>query len=506
MAEPKLPVILIVDDEPKSCKYFAKLFQKQYEVIAATTANEASEIVAERQDVSIVLADQRMPDRTGIDLFKELKVRNPRIIRILTTAFEDYSVLVDAINEASVYAYLDKPWNMDQVSNVLTHAVLQSAQPSIAPQLTIPLSTNFHPTSRLRIDFGDIDDVATLLKLCGIHLRENHPSAQAFATLQRDGDKYFACVHYGEERLNKAILTLADLKAKLSSSAPVDRKGEKQELPVELPKLESLKDQPTETTSTSLSRIQIAQRYDPIINLTMHLQQIQIYLSGLRNKFQFPQAPLLNPYKDVIILSRFHVEDLLRDIRSIITSDALIHEKKIQSVRRVSEDVFSFLDSLNQVSSRERKAYEAVQKDPRIVNGLFVHYNQLAGILNLPIISPEPDLNSTDTASPRTALRTFQFGAVFLIFTILFLSIMIVLSFYGPPDAGFSVSTKYLIVSLLALTAGGSTGFLGGWASIEGKLPAPLTQSPIRIGATSGIAVFFVTFLFGLLFFKWLSE
>jgi response regulator RpfG family c-di-GMP phosphodiesterase len=65
----------------------------------------------------------RMPGRNGVDLLAEVAERWPNTQRILLTAFADLDDAVDAINRASIFQYLNKPWQEDSLRLTINRAM-----------------------------------------------------------------------------------------------------------------------------------------------------------------------------------------------------------------------------------------------------------------------------------------------------------------------------------------------------------------------------------------------
>jgi len=115
----KKPVILTVDDEPPVAAAIARDLRKQYGerfwVIGAGSGGEALEVVKElvdkREVLALVVADQRMPGLTGIDLLREVGKLAPQARTVLLTAYADTQVAIDAINQVGLDHYLQKPWD-----------------------------------------------------------------------------------------------------------------------------------------------------------------------------------------------------------------------------------------------------------------------------------------------------------------------------------------------------------------------------------------------------------
>lgn len=82
--------ILLVDDEVKALKYFAKALGGRFSVLSASSAREALEIM-EQREIGVIVTDQRMPESSGVELLGVVRDRFPHTARILTTAYSDRS-------------------------------------------------------------------------------------------------------------------------------------------------------------------------------------------------------------------------------------------------------------------------------------------------------------------------------------------------------------------------------------------------------------------------------
>ena len=76
----------------------------------------------EGTSVDVVISDQHMPGMSGVDFFKLLRVRHPRVVRIMLTADRDTDVPVRCINESEVYRFLRKPWDNADLRTVVSLA------------------------------------------------------------------------------------------------------------------------------------------------------------------------------------------------------------------------------------------------------------------------------------------------------------------------------------------------------------------------------------------------
>lgn len=114
--------VLYVDDEPNNLISFKASFRFDYKVIVANSADEAMEKLDENPDVSIILSDQKMPGKTGVEFFEEVRPKHPNPVRILITGFADIDAVIAAINRGNVFRYIKKPWTEEDVKSAIDEA------------------------------------------------------------------------------------------------------------------------------------------------------------------------------------------------------------------------------------------------------------------------------------------------------------------------------------------------------------------------------------------------
>jgi two-component system, probable response regulator PhcQ len=112
--------VLYVDDEEKSLKYFTRAFQDQFRILTATNAQDGLKLLEEhKDDIGLLMTDQRMPGEKGVWLLEKARQLRPRIIRILATAYSDMDAAIAAVNTGAIYKYVTKPWDPPQLENTL---------------------------------------------------------------------------------------------------------------------------------------------------------------------------------------------------------------------------------------------------------------------------------------------------------------------------------------------------------------------------------------------------
>lgn len=113
--------LLIVDDERYILNILATLLQQDYDVVTTDTAEAARDIMS-RQNIDLVLCDQRMPRMTGVELLEWVRATHPHTIRMLMSGYADLKDAVEAINRGQIFRYLVKPWQQEELLQTLRDA------------------------------------------------------------------------------------------------------------------------------------------------------------------------------------------------------------------------------------------------------------------------------------------------------------------------------------------------------------------------------------------------
>ncbi|GAA6177752.1 sigma-54-dependent transcriptional regulator [Sulfitobacter pacificus] len=116
------PTILIVDDEVRSLEALERNLTDEFDVQIAETTKEAEQILADHW-VQIILCDQRMPDKSGVEFLTEVREKWPDVIRIIISGYTDAGDIISGLNEAGIYYYVTKPWHPEKLILTLRNAV-----------------------------------------------------------------------------------------------------------------------------------------------------------------------------------------------------------------------------------------------------------------------------------------------------------------------------------------------------------------------------------------------
>ena len=114
--------VIVVDDEPDNLDAFRFAFRKSFKLHFAPGGREALALLSE-VDPAVIVADQRMPGMSGVELLQEAKQRRPEVHGILLTAFADLDVLIAAVNGGAVNRYVQKPWDSKEFAVFLRQGI-----------------------------------------------------------------------------------------------------------------------------------------------------------------------------------------------------------------------------------------------------------------------------------------------------------------------------------------------------------------------------------------------
>lgn len=167
--------VLYVDDEQQNLNSFMAAFRRKCKVFLASSVPAAFEIL-DKEDIHVLISDQRMPEITGVEFLKQAKEKYPAIPRILLTGYTDIEVLADAVNQGDIYRYITKPWNELELLNGILNAYDQYKAGKVLKEKVIELQkTNdglnrfvYSISHELRAPIASAKGVLDLVKMEGL--------------------------------------------------------------------------------------------------------------------------------------------------------------------------------------------------------------------------------------------------------------------------------------------------------------------------------------------------
>ena len=113
--------VLIVDDEEIVCRGMAQFVKWEkcgFEVAGIAASVDEALRMLKKMSIDVVFTDIRMPEKSGIDLLKEVQELYPDVKTVVLSGYSDFDYAKDAIRYGAV-EYLTKPVNLGEVEELL---------------------------------------------------------------------------------------------------------------------------------------------------------------------------------------------------------------------------------------------------------------------------------------------------------------------------------------------------------------------------------------------------
>ncbi len=122
--ERRRQTLLIVDDEVDVLESLRHQFHRTYRVLTSPTGAGAIDLLA-RNEVEVLLSDQRMPGMPGDVLLRKAREIKPDTIRMLFTGYADIQAVINAVNEGHIFRYILKPWDSAELEGIIRQGIEQ---------------------------------------------------------------------------------------------------------------------------------------------------------------------------------------------------------------------------------------------------------------------------------------------------------------------------------------------------------------------------------------------
>ncbi|HET8940601.1 MAG TPA: response regulator [Rudaea sp.] len=146
--------ILLVDDEARILRALKALLRDH--VTFQTTEPMHAVAMAKEHDVDVVICDQRMPEKTGIEVLSEIRESHPRALRILLTGYSDLKAVLGSVNESEVFRFVNKPWNNTELKSLVAQAGTIAREAPVIARDQLP--PNEHDRARSEVGVMVIED------------------------------------------------------------------------------------------------------------------------------------------------------------------------------------------------------------------------------------------------------------------------------------------------------------------------------------------------------------
>ena len=133
---PSVPVLLCVDDEPGILKSLQRLFVGQpVQLLLAGSGQQALQLM-QTERVQLIICDMRMPQMNGAEFLAQAAQLQPDCYRILMTGYADLASTVQAINIGKIHRYVQKPWQNQELLDLVEEGLKMFRLVSANKQLT----------------------------------------------------------------------------------------------------------------------------------------------------------------------------------------------------------------------------------------------------------------------------------------------------------------------------------------------------------------------------------
>jgi DNA-binding NtrC family response regulator len=115
--------ILLVDDEGLVLGSLKRCLRgEDYRSYTAANAWEALGLL-DKVPFAVAVCDLAMPDMDGHRLLSIMRERHPQVVRVVLTGLPDQDSAVRAINDGEIFRFLTKPWDDDELRDVILDAL-----------------------------------------------------------------------------------------------------------------------------------------------------------------------------------------------------------------------------------------------------------------------------------------------------------------------------------------------------------------------------------------------
>ena len=117
---PKATILVVDDEQLIRWSLVQRLSSEGYRLIEAESGKEA--LARFGPGVDLVLLDYRLEDFDGLQILKEMRLRDPDILVILLTAYADVETAVEVMKQGA-YHYAAKPFSLDEIALLVEKAL-----------------------------------------------------------------------------------------------------------------------------------------------------------------------------------------------------------------------------------------------------------------------------------------------------------------------------------------------------------------------------------------------
>ncbi len=115
--------VLIVDDEIDILQSLKRILERKGWSVFTAPTGELALLSAEKEKLDLVLLDIRLPDKSGIDVLKELRIKYPELPVIIITGFGYNDEIVNEAMRQGAAGYVSKNVPINELLEVINNTM-----------------------------------------------------------------------------------------------------------------------------------------------------------------------------------------------------------------------------------------------------------------------------------------------------------------------------------------------------------------------------------------------
>lgn len=125
--------VLVIDDDAGTLFGYKRILRAAGHEVVTVALGEDGVVAAEREQFEVVLCDQRLPDRSGVDVVRLIRETSSRTAIVLVTAWGTPDLVIEA-KRNGVTLYAEKPLIGDELLVVVEEARRLQTSTQLSPQ------------------------------------------------------------------------------------------------------------------------------------------------------------------------------------------------------------------------------------------------------------------------------------------------------------------------------------------------------------------------------------
>jgi len=117
--------VLLVDDESRLLESISRNLRNFVDLHTISKPEETPAYMKEHGPFAVIISDYQMPKLDGIKLLQVVQKLYPDTVRMMLTGQADLTVSIDAINKGSIFRFLTKPCEIEDMKTQITAAIRQ---------------------------------------------------------------------------------------------------------------------------------------------------------------------------------------------------------------------------------------------------------------------------------------------------------------------------------------------------------------------------------------------